>query len=58
MRKAGLTSSSHKLCRFTHHRNHPFSGKTGAPTALMELAYRFDWGESPYIQKSADGMIR
>jgi len=33
------------------------SPETGAPTALMELAYRLAVDESPYIQDIRDGMI-
>src|SRR5216684_379645 len=33
------------------------SPETGAPTALMELAYRLTVDESPYIQEIRDGMI-
>ena len=33
------------------------STETGAPTALMELAYRLAVDESPYIQEIRDGVI-
>src|SRR6267143_4994844 len=33
------------------------SPETGAPTALMELAYRLSVDESPYIREIRDGMI-
>ena len=33
------------------------SPETGAPTALMELAYRLAVDESPYIQEVRDGMV-
>jgi len=33
------------------------SPETGAPTALMELAYRLTVDESPYIREIRDGMI-
>jgi len=33
------------------------SPETGAPTALMELAYRLAVDESPYIREIRDGMI-
>src|SRR6266849_3407339 len=33
------------------------SPETGAPTALMEVAYRLTVDESPYIQEIRDGMI-
>src|SRR5437660_10679205 len=33
------------------------SPETGAPTALMELAYRLAVDESPYIKSIRDGMV-
>src|SRR5258708_25257502 len=33
------------------------SPETGAPTALMELAYRLAVGESPYVREIRDGTI-
>src|SRR5437763_4275436 len=34
------------------------SPETGAPTALMELAYRLAVDESPYIKSIRDGMVK
>ena len=42
--------------RLLHHRNHSFSGN-GAPTALMELAYRLAVDESQYIKTIRNGVI-
>ena len=33
------------------------SPETGAPTALMELAYRLAVDESPYVKEIRDGMV-
>ena len=55
-RRAGGAAGGHHDAGLLHHRHHPLA-ETGAPTALMELAYRLAVDESPYISNIRNNVI-